>query len=206
MAEPDVLSSNLLVQASCKDDTPLKQSRQDISRNQTLRQVNGSHAMSLAFRAGSDLLQTKLGNSSLDLIRDLGVDSEAGGDINGDLGEGGVEGVDELGGWGSEVRGLVVLVVLHDREPVGDRGVVRTGRGLARLGGLDGASRCHDDAETGWAADGLLRSCKDGIEIPLVEGDLLRADTTHAVHDHEGFWADAAHQLCHALNVRKDAG
>lgn len=68
------------------------------------------------------------------------MDSEAAGDICGDLGEGGVQGVDELGGRGSEVGGLVVLVVLHDGEPVGDGGVVSAGKGLARLGGLDGAA------------------------------------------------------------------
>lgn len=206
MTEPDVLSSNLLVQSSCKDNPTLKQTRQDISRDQTLRQVHSSHTMSLAFRARSELLESKISSSSLNLIRDLGVNSEAAGDIGGDLGEGGVQSVDELGGRGGKVRGLVVLVVLHDREPVGDGGVVSAGRGLARLGGLDGAAGCHDDAETGRAPDSLLRSCDDSIEVPLVEGDLLRAHAAHAVHDHEGVGANAAHQLGHALDVREHAG
>lgn len=126
---------------------------------------------------------------------------EAAGDIGGDLSEGGVQGVNELGGRGGEVGGLVVLVVHHDGEPLGDGGVVGAGGGLAVLGDLDGAAGGHDNAETGRAADGLLGSGHDGIEIPLVESDLLRADGADTVDDDESLGADAADQLGHALDV-----
>ena len=173
VAETDVLGGDILVQTSCKDDTALQQTGQDIGRSQTLGEVDSSHAMGLRIRAGSDLLETEVGNGGLDLVGDLSVLSEAAGDICGDLGEGGVQGVDELGGRGGEVGGLVVLVVHHDGEPLGDGGVVGAGGGLAVLRDLDGAAGGHDDAETGRAADGLLGGGHDGIEVPLVEGDLL---------------------------------
>lgn len=68
VTEADVLGGNLLVQTSCKDDTTLKQTGQDIGGSQTLGKVDGSHAMCLRIRAGSDLLETEVGNGSLDLV------------------------------------------------------------------------------------------------------------------------------------------
>ena len=206
MTKTDVLSGNLLVQASCKDNTTLKQTRQDVRWGQALGQIHGSHTMSLCLGTGGELPETKLSDSSLNLIRDLGVLSEAAGDVRSDLKKSGVQGVNELGRRGSEVGGLVVLVVLHNGKPVGDRGVVRSGGSLAVLGGLDGAGGGHDDAETGRAADGLLGGCHDGIEVPLVEGNLLRTDGANSVDDHEGLGADAAHQLRYALDVGQDTG
>ena len=204
VTETNVLGGNRLVQASCKDDTTLQQTGQDIGRGQTLGQVHGGHAVGLRLRARSDLLQTELGNGSLDLVRDLGMLGEAAGDIGGDLREGSVQGVNKLGGRSGEVGRLVVFVVHHDGQPVGDGGVVGAGWGLAGLGDLDGAAGGHDDAETGRAADGLLGGSDDGIEIPLVEGDLLRAHGADTINDHEGLGADAADQLGHTLDVGED--
>jgi hypothetical protein len=51
-----------------------------------------------------------------------------------------------------------------------------------------------------------LAGCYYGVEVPLVEGDLLGADTAHAIDDDEGLWADAADELGDALDVAEDAG
>jgi len=207
MTESDILSSNLLVQTSCEDNAALQQTGEDIWGSQTLRQVHGSHTVSLGIRVRGELLETELGDSSLNLIRGLGVNGETlGHGTRGDLAEGGVQSVNELGGWGSEVAGLVVFVVLHDGQPLLDGGVVRGGGGLARLSGLESTTGDHDDAQTGWATDGLLGGSHDGIEIPLVEGNLLGTDTADTVDDDEGIGADAAGDLGDTLDVVQDTG
>ena len=60
--------------------------------------------MGLSLGVRSQLLKTKLGDGSLDTVRDLGVDSEAlSNRASSDLAQGGVQGVDQLGRRGSEV-------------------------------------------------------------------------------------------------------
>lgn len=205
VSEADVLGGNLLVQTRCKDDAALQQTRQDVRRSQTLGQPDGRHGVSLVLGLGSDLLQTELGDSSLDAVGGLGVDGVAlRHGAGGDLGEGGVQGVDELGGRGGEVGGLEVLIVLHDGEPVGDGGVVG-GRGrLAGLEGVDGTAGQHQDAEAGRAANGLLTGRKDDVNVPFVKSDLFAADTADTVDDDQGLGADTADDLGHALDVAED--
>lgn len=207
MSEADVLGGNLLVQTRCKDDAALQQTRQDIRRSQTLRQPDGRHGVGLVLGLGSDLLQTEISDSSLDAVGGLGVDGVALRHGTGsDLGKSGVQSMDELGGRGGEVRGLEVLVVLHDREPVGDGGVVGGRGGLAGLEGVDGAAGQHQDAEAGRAADGLLAGREDDINVPFVEGNLFTADTADTVDDDQGLGADATDDLGHALDVAEDTG
>ena len=117
-----------------------------------------------------------------------------------------MESVDELGGGRRKVRGLEVLVVLHDGDPVGHGGVVGRRRGLAGLEAVDGARGGHDDAETRWAADGLLAGRENNINVPGVKGDLLGANTADTVHDDKGVGADTTDNLRHALDVAEDTG
>lgn len=77
VAETDVLGGNLLVQTRCEDDAALQQQRQHIGGQETLGQVDGSHAVSLVLRLRSKLRQTQLGNGGLDAVRGLGVSGEA---------------------------------------------------------------------------------------------------------------------------------
>jgi len=207
VAEADVLGSNLLVQTSCEDHTALQQTRKDVRCDQTLGQVHGGHAVSLALGLGSQLGQAQLGDSGLDAIRGRGVHGEAlAHGAGGDLAKGSVQGVDKLGGRGGEVRGLLVLVVLHDGEPVGNRSVVGGGRGLARSRGLDGTAGTHHDAQTGRAANGLLAGGNHSIQVPFVECDLLRADTAHTVDNDQSVRADTADDLGNSLDVIEDTG
>lgn len=207
MTEADIPGSNLLVQTSCEDHTTLQQTGQDIRRGQTVGQVDGSHAVSLGVAVGDNLGQAEVDNGGLDLVRSGLVESKAlRHRAGGDLAEGGVQGVNELGGRGGKVRRLASLVVLHDGEPVGDGGVVGGGRGLTGLGALDGATGTIDDAQTGRASDGLLRSANNHIEVPLVEGDLFGSHTADTVDNDEGVRADAADELGHALDVVQDTG
>lgn len=201
MTKPDIPGGDLLVQASCENDTTLQQTRQNIGGSQTLGEIHGGHTMSLVLGTRGELLETELCNRSLDLIRDIGMLSEAFGDIVSELAKSSVQGVNELGRRGCEVGGLVVLVILHDGEPVGDGGVIRAGWSLAVLEGLDGTAGGHDDAQAWRATDGFLGGCDYGIKAPLVELDLLRADGADTINDHEGMGADLPHQLCYALDI-----
>ena len=205
VAETDVLGGNLLVQTGCEDDATLQQTGEHIRGQETVRQVDGGHAVGLVLWLSSELGQAQFRDSSLDAVRGLGVDGETLGQrAGGDLGESGVEGVDELGRRGGEVRGLEVLVVLHDGDPVGHGGVVGSRRGGAGAETVNGARGAHDDAETGWAADGLLAGSHNDIEVPLVESDLFATDTADTVHDDEGLGAHAAHELRDTLDVAED--
>lgn len=207
MTEPDVLGSNLLVQTGREDGATLEDTGEDIGGRQTLRQVDGSHTVGLVLRLVSELTQAQVSDGGLDAVRDLGVRGEALRErTGGDLREGGVESMDELGGGRREVRGLEVLVVLHDGDPVGHGGVVGRRRGLAGLEAVYGARGGHDDAETRWAADGLLASGENDVNVPGVEGDLLRANAADTVHDDKGVGADTTDNLSHALDVAEDTG
>lgn len=202
MAESDVLGRDLLVQTTGEDHAALSQARQDVRRSHALGQADRGHGVRLVLGLGGQLGQAQLSNGSLDLVGDLGVDREALGQrLRGDLGQCGVEGADELGRGGREVRGLVGLVVLHDGQPVGQGCVVGSRRGLARLEAVDGALRHHQDAETGRAADGLLAGGQDDIQVPSVEGNLLGTDTAHAVDDDQRLGADTADELRNGLDV-----
>lgn len=112
--------------------------------------------------------------------------------------------MDELGGGCSEVRGLEVLVVLHDGHPVGHGGVVGGRRGLTVTEAVDGAGRGHDDAETWRAADGLLAGGQHNVDVPGIECNLLAADGADTVDNNEGVGADAADELSDALDVAED--
>ena len=104
MAETDVLGGNLLVQTGCEDDATLQQTGEHIRGQETVRQVDGGHAVGLVLWLSSELGQAQFRDSSLDAVRGLGVDGETLGQrAGGDLGESGVEGVDELGRRGGEV-------------------------------------------------------------------------------------------------------
>lgn len=112
-----------------------------------------------------------------------------------------MQSVNELSGWCSEVARLVVLIVLHNRQPLLDRSVISSSGGLPRLSNLDSATGDHNDAQTGWASNSLLRSSNNGIEIPLVESNFFRTDGADAVDDDEGVGADAAGYFGDALDV-----
>ena len=207
MTEADVLGGALLVQTGCEDDPALEQTGQDVGGGEALGQPDGGHGVGLVLGLGGELLEAEALDGGLDAGGGLGVDGEAlGHGAGGDLAEGGVEGVDELGGRGGEVGGLEALVVLHDGQPVGEGGVVGGGRGLAVLEDVDGAAGEHEDAEAGGAADGLLAGGQDDVDVPGVEGDLLTADAADAVDDDEGLGADAADDLGDALDVGEHAG
>lgn len=77
VTETDVLGGNLLVKTGCEDDAALQQQRQHIGGQETLGQVDGSHAVSLVLRLRSKLRQTQLGDGGLDAVRGLGVSGEA---------------------------------------------------------------------------------------------------------------------------------
>lgn len=207
VAKPDVLGSNFLVQTSGEDGATLEDTGEDVGRRETLGQVDGGHTVSLVLRLVGELTQAQLGNGGLDAVRNLGVGGKA---LRkwpgGDLGEGGVESVDELGSGRRKVRGLEVLVVLHDGDPVGHGGVVGRGRGLAGLEAANGTGGGHDDAETRWAADGLLTGSENDVNVPGVKGNLLRANTADTVHNDQGVGADTTDNLGHALDVAEDTG
>lgn len=207
MTEADILGSDFLVQAGCEDHATLEKAREDVRWDQALRQIHGSHAVGLVLRLGSELLQTQLGDSGLDAVRHLSVYGEAlGHGARGDLGQAGVQGVDELRGRGGEVGGLEVLVVLHDRQPVPNGSIVRGRRGLARLDGLDSAGRPHQDTQTRWGTDGLLATGQDDVDIPRIEGDLLAPNAANTVDGDEGLRADTAHKLGYGLDVVEHTG
>lgn len=206
VAEADVLGRDLLVQAGRENHAALQQERQDVRRGQALGQADRGHGVRLVLGLCGQLGQAQLGDGGLDAVGDLGVDGEALRQrLGGDLGQGGVEGADELGRRRREVRGLAGLVVLHDGQPVGHGGVVGQRRGLARLEAVDGALRHHQDAEARRAADGLLAGGQDDVQVPRVEGDLLAADAAHAVDDDQRLRADAAHELRDGLDVAQHA-
>ena len=77
VTEPDVLGSNLLVQASREDGATLEDAREDIGGRQTLGQIDGGHAVGLVLGLVGELTQAQVGNGGLDAVRDLGVRSEA---------------------------------------------------------------------------------------------------------------------------------
>lgn len=115
MPEAHILGGNLLVQAAGEDDALLQQAGQELRGDGRLGQVDCRHAVRGVGGAGGELLEAELGDTRLDLLADGLVAREALREGAGeDLGEGGVEGVDELGRGGGEVRGFVGFVVLHD--------------------------------------------------------------------------------------------
>ena len=207
MTEADILRRDLLMQTSCEDDAALKQTRQDVRTGQTLGEPHGGHAVGLGSRVRRELLQTEVGDSGLDAVGGGAVDGEAVGEgFREDLREGGVEGVDELGGRGGEVRRFEVLVVLQSGNPVRHRGVVRRWRGLAGVDRVEGARGPHGDAQTRRAPDGFLGARQDDVQVHGVEGDILAGDAADAVDGDEGLRGDAADELGDGLGVVEHAG
>lgn len=81
----------------------------------------------MVFGLGGQLLEAEGGDGGFDALRGGAVGGEAGGEGDGgDLREGGVEGVDELGGGGGEVGSFFGFVVLHYWEE-------SVGTGLERI-------------------------------------------------------------------------
>lgn len=207
VSEPHVLARNLLVQTTSEDDTLLHKGRQDIRGRDALGQHDSRHAVGLVLGLGSDLLEAELGNSLLDALRGLLVRVIIVLDGAGqNLRERRVQGADELGRGGREIRRLLGLVVLHDGKPVLPRSEVGSGPCLAVLEGLDGTAGSHQDGQTGGATDTLLRGSEHNVKLPVVEPDLLAADTAHAVHDDEGLGADAVDELRERLDLAEHTG
>ena len=125
MAESNILSGDFLVQAGCEDNAALKKTRENIRRDQSLGQVHGSHAVGLVLRLRGKLGQTQLSHSFLDAVGDLDVGGKALRQwTRSDLRQAGVQGMNELSSWSGEVGGLKVLIVLQDRQPVQNGGIV----------------------------------------------------------------------------------
>ena len=187
MAKADVLGSDLLVQTAGEDDVPARQLGQNFRRSETLGQPDGRHTVCLVLRLCGNLLEAQLGDGLLDLLAGFLVQPETLLQRPAqDLGERGVQGVDELGRRGGEVRGLLGLVVLHDGQPVLPAAVVAGRRGLAGAEALDGALAGHQDAQAGGHADGFLRGRQHHVNLPVVEADVFAADGADAVDDDEG--------------------
>lgn len=111
----NVLRCNLLVQTTSKDDALLQQVGENLRGCNALGQVNGGHAVGLVLRLGSKLLQTKVSNSLLDLLRcGLVVSKALLQRTRQNLLECSVQSVHELGRRCGEVGCLLGLVVLHD--------------------------------------------------------------------------------------------
>jgi hypothetical protein len=208
VADTEVLSGNFLVDTTGQGDALLQQGWEEVSVDDALWQVDGSHAVSRVVSGDGDGLEAEVGNGVLDLV--------GGGLVVGnslldrlvrgcELGEGLVEGIDVLDGWGGKVGWLAGLVGLHDWDPSLERGEVGGHWGLSVLDGLDGSRRCIRNGEAWWGANGLLGGSQDVVQAPLVELDLLRGNGAHAVDDDEGVWGDLVHELGNRLDVGKDA-
>lgn len=193
------------MQATSEDDTLAQQNWENLWNSNTLWQVDGGHAVGLVRRVGSDLLQTERCNSILNLLgRGLMSGKSLVQWTGEDLGEGGVESVDELWGWGGEVRWLQCLVRLHDWEPIPHGSEVGSWWVLAGLESLNGAAREHGDGETSWNSDTLLGGGDNSIKLPVIEENLLRADGADTINNEECLWRDALDQLTESLELRED--
>ncbi len=114
MADTHILACDLAMQTGGKHDALLHQSRQQVGGFDVLGEVEGRHAVGLVLGLGGKLREAEVGDGAFDSVRGGAVGGEAVRERAGeDLGEGGVEGVDELGGGGGEVGGLFGFVVLH---------------------------------------------------------------------------------------------
>ena len=195
------------MQTAREDDATLAQRGEDVRRRHALGELDRRHGVRLVLGLGGQLRESELGNGGLDPVGRGGVGCEALGEGTGcDLREGGVQRAHELRGWGCEVRGLARLVVLHDGDPVGHRGVVAGWRSLAGAETVHGTTGEHENAETGRAADGLLRGRQDDVNVPGVKRDFLATNGAHAVDDDEGVRADAADNFSHGLDVAENTG
>lgn len=97
MSKSNVLGANLLVQAASKDNALVQQLGQDVGDADTVRQIDGSHGMSLVLGLSGDDLQAEISNSLLDLVGDFDVSLETLRQGTGqNLANGSVQGVDEL--------------------------------------------------------------------------------------------------------------
>lgn len=207
MSNSDVLGSNLLVQATSEDDTLAQQNWEDLWNSNTLWQVDGGHAVGLICWVGSDLLQTKRCNSILNLPGRSLVGGKSLAQWTGeDLGEGGVESVDELWRWGGEVRWFQCLIRLHDWEPVLHGSEIRSWWVLAGLESVNGAAREHGDGETSWNSDALLGGGDNSVKLPVIEENLLRANGADTINYQKSLWRDALDQLAESLELREDTG
>ena len=117
VSKADILGGNLLVQTAGENDAAFHEFGEDVRGSEALGQVNSRHAVCLVFGLGGELLEAHVCDCFLDLLGGFVVGGEAIGEgFGGDLREGGVEGVDELGGWSGEIGWLLGFVVLHDWE------------------------------------------------------------------------------------------
>lgn len=115
MSDTHILAGNLAMQTGCKDDPFLHESGQQIGGFDVLGQIEGRHTVGLVLGFGGELREAEVGDSLLDFVRGGAVGGEAVGErAREDLREGGVQGVDELGGGRGEVGGFFGFIVLHD--------------------------------------------------------------------------------------------
>jgi len=69
---------------------------------------------------------------------------------------------------------------------------------------LDGATGSHDNAQTSWASNGLLRGSNDTVDSPLVELDLLAANTADTIDNDQRFGADLVDKLAKSLDLTEN--
>lgn len=95
---------------------------------------------------------------------------------------------------------------MHTGRPVLHRGKVRGRRGLPVLEPLHGPLAEHGDGQAGGAPDGLLAGRDHAIEVPLVKGELLAANTAHTIDDDERLRRHPADQRHKVLQLAQHAG
>ncbi|KAH0389061.1 PLP-dependent transferase, partial [Aureobasidium melanogenum] len=99
-----------------------------------------------------------------------------------------------------------LVLMIRTGHPVLPRAKVGGGRDLAALERLDGTARSHDDAQTSWASNGLLRGSNDTINSPVVKLNLLTADTADTIDNDHCVGADLVDELAEGLDLTENAG
>lgn len=76
--------------------------------------------------------------------------------------------------------------------------------GLAIVDNVDGTAGEHGDVQTGRAANGLLAGGNNGVQTPLVKGNLLAGNTADTVGNDQGVGGDTLDDLAKALEVEEN--
>lgn len=94
--------------------------------------------------------------------------------------------------------------MIRTGHPVLPRTEVRGWRNLAALERLDSTARSHNDAQTSWASNGLLRGGNDTINSPGIKLNLLTADTADTIDNDQRVGADLVDELAEGLNLTEN--
>lgn len=115
MTKSNILGSDLLVQTASKDDTLLQQAGKDVWGRDPFRKVDSCHTGGLILGLRSNLLESKICDGFLDLLRCSFVGREVIVDRPGEnLLEGSIEGVNQLRGRRGKVGSFLGFIILHD--------------------------------------------------------------------------------------------